>query len=63
MGTWEKSISLPRAGMVSNPLGWDGDINEKLVKIRTQAVSNPLGWDGDLVSRRGRRSLVWFLIH
>ena len=35
--------------IVSNPLGWDGDINAIKTMSSNGYVSNPLGWDGDRV--------------
>ena len=33
--------------VVSNPLGWDGDLFSVRKHQRMTTVSNPLGWDGD----------------
>ena len=49
---------------VSNPLGWDGDLQQQLHEIRQQKVSNPLGWDGDLAKQALASALkLSFLIH
>ena len=40
-----------RLTVVSNPLGWDGDLRVAGRNENATAVSNPLGWDGDLGSR------------
>ena len=34
---------------VSNPLGWDGDVEGGVLQQLLTDVSNPLGWDGDIV--------------
>ncbi len=39
------------SAIVSNPLGWDGDLYPSPAVASVITVSNPLGWDGDLPSR------------
>ena len=39
---------LPGKGPVSNPLGWEGDLEERHLERAFCLVSNPLGWEGDV---------------
>ena len=47
MGTLSYYLALDSDYLVSNPLGWDGDIYNGIGPDRFPDVSNPLGWDGD----------------
>ena len=47
MGTFSRIPIDNNRKLVSNPLGWDGDIFRIAIDILYAMVSNPLGWDGD----------------
>ena len=50
-------------GVVSNPLGWDGDMRPHDIRTGKVSVSNPLGWDGDHRETAADRAPFVFLIH
>ena len=59
MGTHRAAGAEPVRQEVSNPLGWDGDVEADQKRDRQIGVSNPLGWDGDRRSGFREGNLRW----